>query len=313
MDERRAVGRWLGWLVGIAALVAVVIVATHISEPRDFARLVEHAEPWWVAVAFVLQAGTYVALAQVWRAVVRAGGRQLPLGVGVRIALAKLFVDQTLPSVGISGGVLLASALGRRGIERPTVAATVIIELAGYYFAYAICLAIAIAIAGPTGHAGTVVVASSLAFIAIAVGVAIAAILLSRARRLPNISWLRRGEQWLTGADRRLTGDLRLLARTTGWQIAIVLLDGATTWSLLRALGVHAHVAAVYASFMIASLARTISIFPGGLGVFEGVSVLTLHQTGVPLAAALSATLLFRGLSYWLPMVPGFIASRRVR
>ena len=64
---------------------------------------------------------------------------------------------------------------------------------------------------------------------------------------------------------------------------------------------------------MIASLARTLSILPGGLGVFEGVAVLTLHQIGAPVPAALSATLLFRGLSYWLPMIPGFIVSRRLR
>lgn len=77
--------------------------------------------------------------------------------------------------------------------------------------------------------------------------------------------------------------------------------------------GVHAPIGGVFASFMIASLARTLGITPAGLGVFEGVGVLTLHQIGVPHAAALSATLLFRGLSYWLPMVPGFIASRKLR
>jgi len=64
---------------------------------------------------------------------------------------------------------------------------------------------------------------------------------------------------------------------------------------------------------VVASLARTVSIVPGGLGVFEGVAVVTLNQIGVPLAASLSATLLFRGLSYWLPMIPGYIASRGLR
>jgi len=33
---------------------------------------------------------------------------------------------------------------------------------------------------------------------------------------------------------------------------------------------------------------------------------------GVPLPVALSATLLFRGLSFWLPMLPGVWCSRRV-
>jgi uncharacterized membrane protein YbhN (UPF0104 family) len=53
-----------------------------------------------------------------------------------------------------------------------------------------------------------------------------------------------------------------------------------------------------------------LGIVPGGLGTFEATSVLTLAATGVSLATALSATLLFRGLSFWLPMAPGVWASR---
>jgi hypothetical protein len=35
---------------------------------------------------------------------------------------------------------------------------------------------------------------------------------------------------------------------------------------------------------------------------------------GVPLAAGLAATLLFRGLSFWLPMLPAsFLAHREAR
>jgi Mg2+-importing ATPase len=314
-DQRhRRLGRSLGWLVGVAALAAVVVVVTHISEPRDFVRLVERAEPWWLAVAFGVQAATYVALAQVWRAVARVARQRLPLGTAVRIALAKLFVDQTLPSVGISGGVLLASALGRRGMTQRTVSATIVVDLASYYFAYAASLAIAIAIAGAAGHVGPMVIASALVFVAIAIGIALAIIALSRTtRRMPNLPGVRRAKRWLATADRRLTGDVRLLARAAAWQAAIVALDGATTWTLLRAVGVDAPVAGVFASFMIASLARTLSIVPAGLGVFEGIAVITLHGLGIPVAAALSATLLFRGLSYWLPMIPGFIASRGLR
>jgi hypothetical protein len=32
---------------------------------------------------------------------------------------------------------------------------------------------------------------------------------------------------------------------------------------------------------------------------------------GMPLEAALSATLLLRGLTFWLPMVPGILIARR--
>jgi hypothetical protein len=36
-----------------------------------------------------------------------------------------------------------------------------------------------------------------------------------------------------------------------------------------------------------------------------------LTLTGTPLEAALTATLLLRGLTFWLPMVPGLWIARR--
>ncbi len=306
--------RWLSRIVGFATLVTVVAIARHISEPREFARLVERAEPWWIAVALVLQAGTYVALAEIWRAAVRVARHFLPRAYAVQAALAKLFVDQALPTFGISGSMLVASALEQRGLERSVIIATVVIEFATYYFAYALSLVVAIAIAGAPGELGAIVMWSALGFSVFAIALAAGALSLARRRRpLPNLLGLRRAQQWLSSADMRIVGDVRLLARALAWQLAIVGLDGLTMWTLLRAVGTHVAIAGVYASFMISSLARTISIVPGGLGVFEGVAVITLHQLGAPVAAALSAALLFRGVSYWLPMIPGFIASRRLR
>jgi Mg2+-importing ATPase len=62
---------------------------------------------------------------------------------------------------------------------------------------------------------------------------------------------------------------------------------------------------------MLASVLRSIGIVPGGLGAFEAALVVTLHWAGVDVAVALSATLLFRGLTFWLPMLPGLWLARR--
>ena len=94
-------------------------------------------------------------------------------------------------------------------------------------------------------------------------------------------------------------------------QLGIVAADAATVWTMFRAIGVRAAPQTVFASFALSTVARTIGIVPGGLGVFEAVSVATLRLLGVPLASSLGATLLFRGLSYWLPMLPGTLAAHR--
>jgi len=75
--------------------------------------------------------------------------------------------------------------------------------------------------------------------------------------------------------------------------------------------GLSVHPAPVFASFMLSTLARTLGPVPGGSASFEAASVATLKLMGVPIAAGLAATLLFRGFSYWLPMVPGILLARR--
>jgi Mg2+-importing ATPase len=94
------------------------------------------------------------------------------------------------------------------------------------------------------------------------------------------------------------------------YQFITFLLDGLTLWSLIRSVGADADISYVFASFMIANLVRTISFIPGGLGTFDGAVLLMLKAGGVGVAAALSAALLFRGLTFFVPMIPGLWFSR---
>jgi len=50
-----------------------------------------------------------------------------------------------------------------------------------------------------------------------------------------------------------------------------------------------------------------------GLGTFEATGVAMLRLTGVPFEAAVTAILLLRGLTLWLPLLPGLILLRRTR
>lgn len=60
---------WIAWLVGMAMLATVVIAALHFSEQRQLLRIVRTAQPWWLVVAFALQAATSAAQGETWRLV----------------------------------------------------------------------------------------------------------------------------------------------------------------------------------------------------------------------------------------------------
>ncbi len=314
----RKVARWFPWVLGTAALAAVVLVVLDATEERAFVRILERARPWWMLWAVVLQAATYVAQAEVWRTVLSRVGTGLPFGISYRLSLAKLFVDQALPSLGMSGAVVVTQALEARGQPRSAVMATIAVDLASYFAAYVLSLAVALAILVANGQASALILAAATLFFVSATSLAIAILSLSggnprawtgRLLRLPGIG---RAVMLLQQAEPHLARNPSVLARATVLQLMIVVLDAATMWVLVRALGSSASPGDVFASFMISSLLRTVGFMPGGLGVFEAASVATLALAGIPAPVGLSATLLFRGLSFWLPMLPGLVFSRRL-
>jgi Mg2+-importing ATPase len=304
------------WLVGAAAVAAVVLVASHAAQERAFVELLEKARPAWLLWAFALQAATYVAQAEIWRIVLHRAGASVPFPFACRLSLTKLFVDQAIPSMGVSGAVVVARALEQRGVPRPIVMSSVAVDTASFYIAYVIDLAIALALMTAEGHASPLIVTVAALFFAYGSALTAAVWSLSgrasgrSAATLLKVPGVRRIVGMLQQASPRLAHDPILLMRATFLQMVIAALDAATVWVLILSLGATASPAAVFASFMIASVLRSIGLLPGGLGTFEAASVGALTLAGVPVAVGLSATLLFRGLSFWLPMLPGLAFSR---
>lgn len=307
---------WLSWLLGAAALAAVVAIALHLSEADELAQLLHQVQPGWFALALLLQALTYLAQGQIYRLVVHAGGAVLTLHSACRLGLVKLFIDQALPTYGLSGALAVTAAFARLAIPRPVVIACLVIGVSSYLLAYVLALGAALGIVIVEGHATALLIVSGTLFalgsLAVALGVALLA-----GRRLPGLAGglvertrVVRALATLQQADPALTRNPRLLARAVVLDLSIILLDGSTLWLLVRAMGEGAPWSGVFAGFMLASLLRSIGVTPGGLGVFEGAAVTTLHWAGVSLPVALSATLLFRGLSFWAPMLPGILVSR---
>jgi uncharacterized membrane protein YbhN (UPF0104 family) len=309
--------RWLSWLLGAALLAAVVTLALHAAEAEAFVGLAERSEPWWLAGALVLQACTYAAQGRIWLVVGAAAAFELPRQIAFELALAKLFADQALPSAGLSSSILIAQALEQRHLPSLAVKAAVLVNIVSYHLAYAVALVGALVLLIVRGNTNALVMATAVSFLLFSLGLSAAILVLSgrhgpRPLGFTKVPALRTLADFIAGADPSLVRSPRVLAETIVLQGAIVLLDAATVWVLILALGATASASGVFVSFMIASLFRTMGIMPGGLGTFEASSVLMLRMVGVDMAVALSATLLFRGLSFWLPMLPGYWCSRRV-
>ena len=101
-----------------------------------------------------------------------------------------------------------------------------------------------------------------------------------------------------------------LLTEAVVLYVAVFFLDAATLGVLLGAAESPSVPTVVFASLVTATAVASVGLVPGGSGTFEGTCVVRLHAHGVELEAALAATILLRGLTFWLPMLPGVLSVR---
>jgi putative heme transporter len=140
------------------------------------------------------------------------------------------------------------------------------------------------------------------------------------AQSLINATFRRRHP--LQGVADELVSDRDFIVMTIGrrWRAALVSAVGNTAFDYLallcalRAVGASPRPSLVMFAYASAELLAQVPLTPGGLGFVEAGLVGTLTLAGVPGPAALAATLLYRLVSYWLPLPLGglaYLAFRR--
>ncbi len=312
--------KWVrvAWLPGAILLAALIGIGFRYGESARFAEMLSRAEPIWLIVAAVLQLGTYFCTAVILKLGLRRSGTRIPMRSLVPLGLVKLFIDQVVPTGGIAGTVLLIRALQRRGVPVGLSTAAVVVSLLGFYLAYAVSVALCLVIFWKRSHLSPVILSAVTVISLITAVIPVTLLWLTRgggARKTPH--WIRRFPglkpvlEAFEAAPHETLHDRRLLLSSAALQFAIILLDAATLRAMLLAIGYSVEPLVAFASFVLASVVATVSLLPGGVGPFEAGSVGTLRVLGVPLEVSIAATLLLRGFTLWLPMLPGLWLARR--
>ena len=80
----------------------------------------------------------------------------------------------------------------------------------------------------------------------------------------------------------------------------------------MRAFSDSLTIAAICFVYLAGSTLGQAAPTPGGLGVVEAALAAGLTAAGMDSALAVSATLLFRTVTFWIPTVPGWFAFRNL-
>ncbi len=308
---------WLAWLSGILLLVVIGIVISRRGEELRFADLLKQAHPVWLLLAVILQIGTYGCAAGAWHRILAHQGIHRSIVQLIPLGLAKLFMDQVVPSAGLSGTLLVVRALKRRGVPDGAAVSAVVVGLLGFHLAYGLALVTAIVLLALSGELSHRLLSLAIVATFLIAAMIIALLWLARGRKGRVRDWLMRipGVRGflveLHEAPRETLRNPPLLLETTLLQFGIFVLDAATLGICLAALGTTAGIIGIFAALVIASLVATLTIIPSGLGTFDATMLAMLHLTGVSTTAGVGAVLLFRGFTLMLPLFPGLWLARR--
>jgi uncharacterized protein (TIRG00374 family) len=322
---RRTWVAYLSALVVAGLLVYAVVVAS--GGMRDALHQLRHASRIWLLPALAFETVSYAIAG--WLLLLLRSDNPLGWTTTARVALVTWGLGSLLPAAPAEGMALSVSELGRRGVSRQH--AVTMLLVAGWFQFWALVLtaAGAAALVGVVGHANPddairlLVVASVLTVVTL--------IVVSLARRpfigklaADAVRWLPRHRK-KTRAELRAAGLdeharlLQLLGRpvhragialaSTGWWVA----DAGCLWLALHAAHANVDFSLVVLAYVAGVVASWVPLLPGGLGAVEIALPAGLHHFGVPLTAALAGTLLWRGLSLFVPALGGALAYASLR
>lgn len=304
-------------LIGLVLLAIMVLLARNMTDLTALAATLQRAQTLWLLAALAIQVLTYVCVACGWRAVLEEAGCARPLGRLIPIAVGKLFADQAVPGAGLGGDILLVYRLVALGTPRGAAVAALLLSMLGYYIAFGLLAVLTLGLLWMHHHATPLLTGIMTIFLLVALVIPSLALWL-RARDseplpygIEQVQPIARLVHILSEAPGSLIGNRRLIFRVALLNGLVFLLDVVTLLVCLRALGYEAPASTGFIAIMIASVVATIGPIPLGLGSFEASCTAMLSLLGVPLAVALAGTLLLRGFTLWLPLVPGFILARK--
>ena len=117
------------WAFGVLILAALVLVVARFSDIAEVVTLARSAHPGWLLLAMFAQAGTYLCAGGVWREALKHAGRRLPITSMATLGLVKLFADQTVPSLGLSGTLVLLRGLARHAIPASMTMSALLVDV----------------------------------------------------------------------------------------------------------------------------------------------------------------------------------------
>ncbi len=294
--------RWFQF--GLAAVILVLVIWLLAKEihPDQVKNALSEANLWWVVVAFLAGALSWVGAAVPFRAL---SSVRIPWGDAIGVQMASSFVGVAAPS-GLGPVALHLDYLKRRGAETaPAIAVVALIQIAQVVTSVTM---LAVALPFDNDFPKMDLPLRKILIIAVLVLAALSVLLVVRRVREFLLGKLK--EYW--GQVQPQIGFVKERPITMLWSfLGVVLQTGATALALvlcMEAVGSPISLAMGITIYLVGNTVGGAVPVPGGIGTTLAATVGALTLAGAPTALAATGTLLFRLVTFYLQVPIGAVA-----
>jgi uncharacterized membrane protein YbhN (UPF0104 family) len=312
----------------VSAVAFLYFVLPKLLGLRETWNRLAQGNVWWLALAFVLEATSFVGYVFLVRAVFAEPRNRIDWRVSYLITMASLAATRLFAAAGAGGIALTAWALRRAGMPAGTVARRLIaflVILYGVYMGTLVIDGVGLYLGLWPGQAPFAITVVPAIFGGVVILLFVGMSLLPDDFDRLVARWT-----WNTGqlgaAARRIakgpaataagTRDALALLRSRDPHLLGALawwgFDIATLWACFHAFGASPDKGVIVMAYFVGWLGNTLPL-PGGIGGVEGGLIGAFSAFGVNVETAVVAVLAYRAFSFWLPTLPGGVAYFQLR
>jgi uncharacterized membrane protein YbhN (UPF0104 family) len=315
------------------AFVVAIVIGLYVGLPRiagldeTWGRLTR-GDPWWLAAAALLEAGSYAGYVVLFRGVFVGPGSPLDWRASYRITMAGVAATRVFAAAGAGGIALTAWALSRSGMGRRQLVSGLTTFYVALYSVYMAALVIGGVglrtglFEGPAPFGLTVVPAAFGG--SVIAGALLTALLPAdlddrvlrrfhrHARVVRLVAAAAAGAATVAEGVRGALGLLRSRRWALAGAVAWWGFDIAVLWACFHAFGEPPSLAVVVMAYFTGMLGNLLPL-PGGVGGVEGGMIAAFLAFDVAGGLAVVSVLTYRAFAFWLPTVPGLLAYLGLR
>lgn len=314
----------------IFAVIIFLFAVFYFGEIRHGIKLLVRVQATWLLLAFVAQVATYFINSMIMSRLLRTFAPQAHIRIHelFNASIVTLFINQTIPSINLSGNVYFFNFLKKRGVPEHKAYTLLLLALLTFYtavvFIILALLFICLFLKKIPLYFTFIFLAGIVAFALFAFvigllgrGKTVESLLskLSRIRflkkavaKFETIPFAKIKNPWRTYQDHPVIVMIITLLHTS-----VFLADSFTLYALFHGLGVNVSFLSIFVGFILTKIISLLPFTPGALILYEGSMTLFYVHFGVPVAVAAVVTLLYRILSFWLPIPVGFFLYRKLQ